>query len=221
MFGSSPFSGAAFAARIVTAAASVNSAAIAVTETRDVASAIAGPVPTNSAATASVEARDIASAFAGPVNGAAVAVTEARDVALAKAGGEIAESGGGGIIWRQPKRGDEKRETFAEQLARTRAAIEAATAPTKAIEAAIPPPTPAAPVAPRYDAKAALAAASRIIQADAAVIAADIAGERMRAALVDDMAADISGNATRARAALQAAIMQADEDDIEALLMAL
>jgi prephenate dehydratase len=99
--------------------------------------------------------------------------------------------------------------------------MDAATAPTKAIEAATPPPTPAAPVAPRYDAKAALAAASRITQADAAVIAADIAGERMKAAVVADIAADISANATRAQSALQAAIMQADEDDVEALLMAL
>jgi len=112
---------------------------------------------------------------------------------------------------------DDTRETFAEQIQRTRAAMLAREAPVAA------PVAPAAPVeraAPQYDSAAALKAAALVSRAAAAgVVAADIASVRARADAVREMAATMVTNAVTARDKADAFIAQADEDDLELLLL--
>jgi len=120
-------------------------------------------------------------------------------------------------MFRRKRSADDTRETFAEQIQRTRAAMLAREAPAVA---PVAPVAPAPRAAPRYDSAAALKAAALVSRAAAAgVVAADIAGVQARADAVREMAATIAANAVTARAKADAFIAQADEDDLELLLL--
>ena len=119
-------------------------------------------------------------------------------------------------MFRRKRSADDTRETFAEQIQRTRAAMLAREAPAAA---PVAPVAPAPRAAPQYDSAAALNAAALVSRAAADVVAADIASVRARADAVREMAATMVTNAVTARDKADAFIAQADEDDLELLLL--